>query len=108
MTERRGHIETQRKQWRGGREGAGNISGYITDTGRTRTRTSQTTVNLLSLAFVAGICFNEGGGSELDSHIVQVTKKTVSSGLNVSASISPLITTECINWGIRQDNRFSG
>lgn len=76
MTERRGDIETQRKQWRAwGGGGAGSISGYITDTRRTRTRTSQTTVNLLSLAFVAGVCFNEGGGSELDSHIVQVTQK---------------------------------
>lgn len=60
--------------------------GYKTHT-HTHTQTSQTTVNLLSLAFVAGVCFNEGGGSELDSHCPKSQKeKTVSSSLNVSAS----------------------
>lgn len=73
MTARRGDIETQRKE--GGGE-PGNISSYITDTIRTRMRTSQTTVNLFSLDFVAGICSNEGGDQSTDSHIVRVTIKT--------------------------------
>lgn len=59
---------------------AANISSYITDTIHTHRharRTSQTTVNLLSLAFVARICSNEGGDQSRDSHTVFLQPRCV-------------------------------